>query len=328
MSATAAYDDRVTPVAVVVPDCAGSKLLGRALARHLNDEAADVRVFTDSPASSGELIERIRGAHTVLHYFRARHLDAKVLARARPARVVVMGPVGDSVDTIAAKAHGISVYDTPGLAAAAVAEFTLGLILGLARHIPPAETIVRTGGWEPCFGRELAGRRLGVVGLGRIGRRVADAALALGMHVAAWSRGADQGDATAGGIAPIALDELLRTSDVVTLHLRLSPNTTGLIDRRRLGLLKSDALLINTARAELVDTEALRTALAAGKLGGAALDVFESEPLARGDPLRASPTVLPTPHMAWMTVETIERFVAAATAFACEGDRTHVAQVV
>lgn len=328
MSATVAHD-RVAPAAVVVPDCAGSKLLGEALARHLNERAADVRVFADSPASSSELIDRIRSSHTVLHYFRARrHLDAEVLAQARPARVVVMGPVGDSVNTVAAKAHGTSVYDTPGLAAGAVAEFTLGLMLGLARHIPAADASVRAGGWEPCFGRELAGRRLGVVGLGLIGRRVAHTALALGMNVAAWSRGAERGDATTGGIAPIALDELLRTSDVVTLHLRLGPDTRGLIDRRRLGLLKSDALLINTARAELVDTEALRAALAAGKIGGAALDVFETEPPARGDPLRACPTVLCTPHMAWMTAETIERFVLAATVFACGGDSAHVARVV
>ncbi len=310
---------------LVVPDCAGSPLLGATVARWLG-LAAGARIFIDAPADTRELIARVRTADTVLHYFQAARLDAEVLAEAQPARIVVMGPAGDSVDTVAACRIGTQVYETAGLAAAGVAEYTLALMLTLARQVACAYAAMRNGAWEPRFGRELATRRLGVVGLGKIGLRVAHAALALGMAVSAWSR--KPHSVTAGEIHMTSLDELLRESDVVSLHARLGPDSRGLIDRRRIALLKADALLINTARAGLLDMAALRVALLEGRIGGAALDVFEVEPLAPDDPLRSCQAVLTTPHMGWMTHETLERFVAAAVAFVCRDDATLVTRVV
>lgn len=307
---------------LVVPDCGGSAFLRTTLADRLPG-AEQARIFTDPPADTAELIERLRGADTILHYFQGRRLDAEVLAQTRPRRIVVMGPTGASVDAEAAAALGIELYETPGLAVPAVAEHTIALMLALARRLTRAHASMRAGAWEPRLSSELAGRRLGVVGIGRIGERVASIALAMGMEVSAWARQPGQRD---DAVRLVSLDSLLRESDVVSLHARLGPESVGLIDRRRIGLLKPEALIVNTARAQLLDMDALRAALRAGKIAGAALDVFEAEPLSRDDPLREDPAVLLTPHSAWMTRQTLERFVCAAAAFISTGDRHAVAR--
>ncbi|MFD9635337.1 NAD(P)-dependent oxidoreductase [Streptomyces violascens] len=301
---------------LVMPDSTGYPRLAE-LVRGCPGGAA-VEIFTEPPETERELAERIRGSAGVLRFFNSTPLDTGALLTARPARVLVAGPVGNAVDLAAAEAAGIEVYDTPGLAAGTVAEFTLTLMLALAHRLP---TGVGAGpGWHPTAGRDLAGRMLGVVGWGRIGSAVARLAIGVGMRVAAWSPSLDGTTARAVGVQRLELDELLGSAHVVSLHLRAAPETTGIIDARRISLLRPDALLVNTARADLLDMAELRRRLTAGALGGVALDVFDVEPLPADDLLRTHPNALVTPHMAWMTDDAVERFLAASIAFGIQGD--------
>ncbi|MEY9847838.1 phosphoglycerate dehydrogenase-like enzyme [Streptacidiphilus sp. BW17] len=301
---------------LVMPDTTGYPRLAE-LVRGCPGGAA-VEIFAEPPGSTQEFTDRMRGSTNVLRFFNSTPLDTRALLAARPARVLVAGPAGTTVDLAAARAAGIQVYDTPGLAAETVAEFTLTLMLTLARRLPTG--VGGGSGWEPAAGRDLSGRSLGVVGWGRIGSAVARRAVGIGMRVAAWSRSLDEESAHAAGVQRLELDELLGSADVVTLHLRADPETTRIIDARRLALLRPDALLVNTARAALLDMAELRRRLAAEELGGVALDVFDVEPLPADDLLRTHPRALVTPHMAWMTDDAVERFLAASIAFGVRGD--------
>ncbi|MDF3290648.1 NAD(P)-dependent oxidoreductase [Streptomyces silvisoli] len=301
---------------VVMPECRGYPRLSE-LVRSCPG-GASVKVFTD-PCPTPELLEeRIRGADTVLHFFHAPPLAAEALLAERPRRVVVAGPHGGPDISVLQRA-GIEVYDTPGLAADSVAEFAITLLLMLAHRIPSA---VGAAGDIPAAGRELTGKTLGIVGWGRIGARTARLAQGIGMRVAAWSPSLDEETARAAGVRRLPLDTLLGGVDAVSLHLRQGPGTRQLIDARRLALLGSGTLLVNTARAGLLDMAELRRRLAAGLVGGVALDVAEVEPLPPDDPLRTDPRVLATPHMAWMTDEAVVRFLTAALAFATTGRDT------
>ena len=180
------------------------------------------------------------------------------------------------------------------------------------RHIPAADAAVRSGAWPTPLGRELNGKTMGIVGLGHVGRHLAKIANAFGMRVLAWSRRADDGSAAAAGAEVCGLDELLRGSDIVSVHATLAPETRGLIDARRLGLMKATAILINTARGPIVDETALVAALADRRIAGAGLDVFDSEPLPPGHPLTTLPNVVLTPHLGWPTDKKYEDFAAAA----------------
>ena len=215
------------------------------------------------------------------------------------------------IDLDAATRHGVAVVNAPGRNSQAVAEHALGLMLSLARGIPAADAYVRGGRWEnpvepyvSMRGGELSGRKLGVVGLGRIGRTLAGIGIALGMDVAAHDPYVDTDHA---GVPLIALDELLAWADFVSLHLPGGEETDGLLDHRRLSLMRPTSYLINTSDAGVVDREPLVESLASGRLGGAGIDVFESHPVAPGDPLLALDNVVLTPHLGGATRETIER---------------------
>ncbi|HEV2634477.1 MAG TPA: NAD(P)-dependent oxidoreductase [Actinocrinis sp.] len=305
---------------IVVPQPSVHEPVRRAWADH--PFAGRVRRFDRPAGGDGELIERMRGAQTVLHFFDDGPLPAAALRETRPRRVVIAGPAGSLVDAAGLEAVGGALYDTPGLAADAVAEFTLALILAGARGIggPGAA-------WAPRFGTDLRDLRLGLVGLGRIGSRVARLATALGIRVAAWSPTPDPRRMAEAGATAMELDDLLIGSDVVSLHLRAGQGAGPVIDARRIGLLGRRAVLVNTARAALVDTDALREALAAGRIAGAALDVHDQEPLPPQDPLWRLPGVLVTAHTAWMTHGTVARFLDAALRFACVGDDSLVRRV-
>jgi phosphoglycerate dehydrogenase-like enzyme len=300
---------------IVMPVAGGYPRVAELVARCPGAER--IRMFADGPGSPDELADRVRGAAIVVHFFHAPPLDTAVLVAQRPRQVVVAGPAGTVVDVATLSAAGIDVYDTPGLAADTVAEFTVGLMLALSRRLTEA---VRDGGWHPVAGRDLAGRTVGVVGWGRIGARVARLAVALGCQVAAWSPSLDDATADAAGVRRTALDALLTESDIVSLHLRSVPQTAGIIDAHRLGLMRPDAVLVNTARAGLLDMVALRERLRAGRLGGVALDVYDIEPLPPDDVLRSQPNAILTPHMAWMTDDAVTRFLAAALAWAVFAD--------
>ncbi|MFF1282833.1 hydroxyacid dehydrogenase [Streptomyces sp. NPDC058299] len=223
-------------------------------------------------------------------------VDAEVLDRAPRLRVVARAGVGlDNVDTATARARGITVVNAPDSNTVSVAELTVGLIVASVRHVKAAARSLTDGEWRRSdfVGAELAGRTLGIVGYGRVGRQVARRLAAFDMRILAHDPYAD----TAGGdVRVTGLDELLASSDVVTLHLPKTPQTTGLVGARELALMKPTALLVNTSRGGIVDEDALARALREGRPAGAALDVFATEPPGRS-PLLALPNVLGTPHL-------------------------------
>jgi phosphoglycerate dehydrogenase-like enzyme len=204
------------------------------------------------------------------------------------------------------------------------AELTWGLILSLVRHIPEEDrrmkesagaggaAVTVRGGWQRTIGTGLAGKRLGVVGLGRQGREVTRYGLAFGMQVAAWSQNLDPDQAREAGAEPVSREQLFSRSDVVTVHYKLSPRSTGLIGAAELALMKPTAYLVNTSRGPIVDTGALVAALRGGQIAGAALDVYDTEPLPLGDPLRSAPNTVLTPHLGYVTDETYRVFYGEA----------------
>jgi D-3-phosphoglycerate dehydrogenase len=225
----------------------------------------------------------------------------------------------DNIDVAAATRLGIPVVHAPDSSTQSVAEHALSLAFALSRQLAHVDRAVKAGNWavrEGFRGLELAGKRMGIVGLGRIGRRTAALAQALGLSVVTWSpRSRDE------RYPFLALEQLLTTSDIVSLHLALTPETRGLIDREALGRMKPGAILINTARGALIDEAALAEALTSGRLTGAGLDVLTEEPPAPDHPLLGLGNVLITPHTAGITdvafrrmcVETVEQVVRILT---------------
>lgn len=248
------------------------------------------------------LCERIRG-HEGLICLLSDRIDADVYDAAGPAlKVVANVAVGyDNIDVPAARTHGITITNTPDVLTGAVAEFTWGLILAITRRLSEGERLIRQGGWKAwsfdlLLGTELAGKQLGIVGAGRIGRAVAAKAAAFGMRVVFAEK-------KTPGAGVMSFDELLVTSDVVSLHVPLRPETRHLINRTSFARMKRTAYLINTARGAVVDEEALVWALQERLIAGAALDVFEHEPQVHAGLLMLD-NVLLVPHLGSATRET------------------------
>jgi D-3-phosphoglycerate dehydrogenase len=270
----------------------------------------DVRVLTEYP-SEQELMAACADAHGILA--RLGTITGRVIDHAPLLRIIARHGVGvDAVDLEAATRHGVVVTTTGSENAAAVAEYTFALLLALVRNVLRADGEMRSGAWSraPLVGTELEGRTLGIVGLGVIGRRVARQALGFGMHVLA----ADPELVTSGDpqIELTTLDDLLGRADVVTLHTRLTADTGHLIDARAFALMKRGAVLVNTARGELVDEAALIDALSTGTLEGAALDTYAQEPLPADSPLRRLPNVVLSPHVAGQTEAALIRVATSA----------------
>ncbi len=271
----------------------------------------DVRAYTTAAADEAELVERLRDAAAVINMRSFTRFSESALAACPALRLISISGTGtDNVDLEAATRHGVLVCNTPEANSDSVAEHTWALLLGLARGLPEMERRMRAGEWWHHYGVELRGKTLGLIGLGRIARRVAAMARGFGMEVIAWSYTPDEERARAAGVALVELDELLRRADVVSLHLRLSERSRGLLDDGRLRLLKPTALLVNTARGALVDEHALSLALQEGRIAGAALDCYSEEPLPMEHPLRAAPNTLLIPHAGWMTSEARERMLS------------------
>jgi glyoxylate reductase len=248
-------------------------------------------------------------------------IDATLLARAPRLAVVANVAVGvDNVDLDACRARGVVVTNTPDVLTEATADFTFGLLLATARRIAEGDRLVRRGaftGWTPTFmlGTRVFGMKLGIVGLGRIGRAVARRARGFGMHVGYTQRTRlpEMLERAVGATYVESLDELCATSDAVSLHCPLSPETHHLFDARRLALLRPTAILVNTARGPIVDEAALAEALAARTIGGAGLDVFEDEPRVNAALLHLDNVVL-APHIASADVETRRAMASLAGA--------------
>ncbi|MCK2035859.1 phosphoglycerate dehydrogenase [Microbacterium sp. SSW1-49] len=233
-----------------------------------------------------------------------RPLGAEELTQAENLKVVVRTGVGyDSVDVATATRRGIPVCITAGANRQAVAEHVFALLLASARRIPENIRNLSDGRWEQLTGRELRGATLGILGLGSIGKAVAAIGRAFGMDIVAYDPYFDQEFAAANGVRRADLEDVLAQSDFVTLHLFLDDSTRNLIDAQRLALMKSDAIVINTARGGIIDEQALVEAVEAGVIGGAALDVFAEEPLSPTSPLLHTPGILATTHVAGATRE-------------------------
>ena len=229
---------------------------------------------------------------------------AESMDRAPLLKIIARTGVGfDSVDVEAATARGIRVCITPGANRQSVAELVFTLMLAGARALPQDLEHVRAGRWPQNTGRELRGATLGIVGLGSIGRAVATIASGFGMNVLAYDPYLDAAFAAANDIAGVDLDTLLRESDFVSLHVFLDPSTRHLIDHRALSLMRPDAFLVNTSRGGIVDEAALLEAVQSGRLAGAGLDVFETEPLPLDSPLQNEPRIITSGHIAGATRE-------------------------
>jgi len=293
---------------IVVPDDFPPAISGTAAERALR-ALGDVTVHTERGADNeAELIRRIRDADVVLNIRGYTHFSAAVVDACERLRLIsIWGTGTDHIDYAATRARGITVTNTPGVNAHAVAEHTIALMLAVARRIPSMDAGVRAGEWPRGLLVQLEGKTFGVIGLGAIGCRVATLASAFGMTVLASTLGEDGGRSRSVGAKHVPLEVLLRESDFVSLHLRLSDKTTRHLDRDRLALMKPSAFLINTARAGLVGREALFEALRESRIAGAGLDVFHEEPIRPDDPLLRLPNVVLTPHNAGSTAEVIDR---------------------
>jgi phosphoglycerate dehydrogenase-like enzyme len=238
---------------------------------------------------------------------------AELLAGLPELRLLVTtGMANASIDLEAAASHGIVVSGTAS-SADPPAELTWALLLAAARHVPAEVEGMRSGGWQRTVGTDLGSGTLGVIGLGRIGSRVARVGQAFGMAVQAWSENLDQARADECGVRLCdSLDDLLETSDFVTIHLRLGDRSRDLVGEEQLRSMRSTAVLVNTSRAEIVNQQALVRALEEGWIAAAGLDVFEQEPLPADSPFRRLPNVIATPHLGYVTRDNYRRFYADA----------------
>ncbi|HET7790936.1 MAG TPA: phosphoglycerate dehydrogenase [Gemmatimonadales bacterium] len=284
---------------VVVADKVGEA--GLALLR----EAPGIEVV-DVVGKPREELERALATADALLVRSETRVTAELLARAPGLKVIARAGIGvDTIDVPAATRRGIAVMNAPGANTVSAAEHAMGLLLSLVRRIPDAAAAMRRGEWDRkrFEGTELRGKTMGVVGLGRIGGHVAGLARAFGMTVVAHDPYLAPERAAEMQVKLLPLNDLLRVADVVTMHVALTEQTRHLINAERLGFMKPTAVLINTARGELVDEEALAAAVAAKRIAGAAVDVFSVEPLPAESPLRKLDRVILTPHLAASTAE-------------------------
>ncbi len=289
----------MTKHSILIADKLGAA--GLDLLEDLKDIDADVRIGLEK----GELLEII-DTYDALIVRSATKVDADVIAAGSRLAVVGRAGVGvDNIDVAAATRKGIVVMNTPQANSIATAEQTMGLMLAASRHTARAHVSVATGDWSRSefTGIELAGRTLGIIGFGRIGREVARRARGFQMEVVAYDPYVSEQVARDQAVTLVELDELLAKSDVVSLHCALSPATRHLLDEAALGKLKHGAIVVNAARGDLVDEEALAVALASGHVLAAGIDVFSTEPPAPDNPLVGHPGVVHTPHLGASTHE-------------------------
>jgi len=241
--------------------------------------------------------------------------DAAFLADAPSLKLIVQtGRVGPNLDMDAVTRAGVLVAGAGGGSSVSTVELTFGLMIDVLRQIPQSDRRMRDGTWEVPYGRVLRGRTLGLVGMGRIGSQVAEiAAGAFGMQVLAWSRNMTPERAAKVGGQAVGLDDLLRTADIVSVHLTLNDGTRGLLTAEKLALMRPEAYFINTARGRIVDEPALARMLAEGRLAGAGLDVFWEEPLPPSSPLLGLDNVVLTPHVGWPADASYQTYAESAT---------------
>ena len=273
-----------------------------------------VRTLAQHVADTDALVAALAGAPVVVAMRERTPFDAERLGRLPDLRLLVTtGMANAAIDLDAAAANGIVVCGTSGRGSHTV-ELAWGLILALVRSIPQEDARIRAGGWQHTLGTELCDATLGLVGLGRLGSAMVPVARAFGMDVIAWSQNLDPARAADAGAEAVAKDELFAEADVVSVHYKLSERSAGIVGAAEIGAMKPTAYLVNTSRGPLVDTAALLRALHDGAIAGAALDVYDREPLAPDDPLRRAPRAVLTPHLGYVTHENYRVFFADVVA--------------
>jgi len=300
---------------IVVPDDFPSVFQG-SVAQERAKALGALRVFSERGADQEqELIRRIGDARVAINIrAHARFGDGVFVACPALKMVSVWGTGTDNIDLHAAGMRGVTVCNTPGVNAFAVAEHALTLMLAVARKIPAIDREMHAGKWPREMLTQLLGKTLGVFGMGTIGSRVATLGRAIGMDVLAWSARGDEGRIRAAGARAATKEDLLRQADVVSLHVRLAEDTRGFIGRKELAMMKPTAILVNTGRGALVDRDALIAALREGKILGAGLDVFHHEPLTPDDPILTLPNIICSPHNAGQTPEVVRDGLLRAVA--------------
>ena len=272
-------------------------------------EIGEVTIFTDPLPGP----EALRGYQALVATRERTKLTADYLAALPDARIIAQtGNHAYHIDLAAAQARGLVIAKATGGFCGAAGELAFGLMMAIMRQIPATDHAMRDGQWPLPMTYVLRGKTLGIVGLGNIGKYVARIANAFGMRVIAWGSRLTPEKAQAEDCEYRSLEDLMSEADVVSIHATLSPQTTGLISRELLGRMKPTAYIVNTARGAIIDQAALVDVLRAGGIAGAALDVFESEPLAADHPLRSLANTVLTPHLGWPTDEMYAQFATAA----------------
>ena len=272
-----------------------------------------VKAFTEYIPTADALADQLADFEIVVAMRERTSFDGKLLNRlTRLKLLVTTGMKNAAIDITAATERGITVCGTEGLASPPL-ELTWGLLLGLARDIPAQTVSVRAGEWQTKVGVGLEGKILGIVGLGKIGSGIARIAQVFGMSVIAWQPRNPKVACEAAGVECAAsLNDLLQRADFVTIHMVLAESTRGMIGAQELARMKPTAMLLNTARGPLVDEEALVRALKENRIAGAALDVYDTEPLPNNHPFRTLPNVVATPHLGYVTRENYQVFYSGA----------------
>lgn len=278
----------------------------------LNSQVA-FTVSSEFIADREALVYKLADAEVIVAMRERTPFDRSLFERLPKLKLLVTtGMRNAAIDLKAAADHDVLVCGTEG-SVGATAELAFGLILALMRNIPLESKNFSSGKWQTTVGRELAGRRLGIIGLGKLGARLAKFGLAFGMKVSAWSQNLTAEKCAEAGVEFAgSLENLLKISDVVSIHLVLSDRTRGLIGAKQFALMKPDALLVNTSRGPIIDEAALIDALKTKKIAGAGVDVFDQEPLPASHPLRRLDNVIGLPHLGYVTEETYRIFYGQA----------------
>ena len=272
------------------------------------EDRAEVAVFHDTLAGASDVVARLLPYDVVCVMRERTPLTRHIISSLPRLKLICStGPGNASIDLDAARERGIPVKHTRYSSTATI-EYTWALLLALARHVPRENLSLRGGGWQTSVGEEIHSKTLGLLGLGNVGAGVARIGLAFGMRVIAWSQNLTQAQASAVGVSLVGKDELFAQADYLSVHVRLSERTRGLVGAPELSLMKPAARLVNTSRGPIVDEAALVHALQQGRLAGAALDVYNTEPLPPDHVFRTLPNVLASPHLGYVSRQMYEVF--------------------
>lgn len=271
-------------------------------------DQAEVIVYHDHISEPGPLINQLQSFDVVCVMRERTPLNGDILRHLPKLKLIVStGFRNASIDLIAAKELGIEIQNT-GYFDHGASEMTWALLMAIARNIPVEVNNLRSGNWQTTVGTDIRGKTIGIIGLGGIGSKVASYARAFGMNVIVWSQNLTAETADGAGAVLVSKEALFRDADFITVHLVLSERTVGVVGKRELSLMKPSAYLINTSRGPLINEAELIRVLSDRKIAGAALDVFDTEPLMSDHPFRTLPNVLATPHIGYVTKDTYQLF--------------------